>query len=244
MNQFLTPMTELLLNQSATIDKYIGDCIMAFWNAPLDDPAHAAHACQAACNMRQYLVHWNQEWKVECESKGRPPIPVNIGIGINTGECCVGNMGSVQHFNYSVLGDEVNLASRLEGQSKAYGVDIVLGMNTREQILKHNFAVLELDLLQVKGKTKPARIFGLLGDHTLLAADNFSKLSKLNEGMLAAYRSRDWENALKLIDECLLLDTPQTRLRYFYKLYKARIQGYQANPPSANWEGVTVAMFK
>ncbi|HLD49566.1 MAG TPA: adenylate/guanylate cyclase domain-containing protein, partial [bacterium] len=128
MNQFLTPMTELLLNQSATIDKYIGDCIMAFWNAPLDDPAHAAHACQAACNMRQYLVHWNQEWKVECESKGRPPIPVNIGIGINTGECCVGNMGSVQHFNYSVLGDEVNLASRLEGQSKAYGVDIVLGM--------------------------------------------------------------------------------------------------------------------
>jgi adenylate cyclase len=151
-------------------------------------------------------------------------------------------MGSHQRFDYSVLGDEVNLASRLEGQSKAYGVDVVLGLNTYERI--NDFAALELDLLQVKGKTKPVRIFGLLGDKTMKESDFFPKLRECHENMLTAFRNQQWEEALQWVEKALELDTPKTRLRVFYKLYTARIQSYQAHPPGPEWKGVTVALFK
>src|SRR5208282_4953682 len=133
INRFLTPMTDAILAARGTVDKYMGDAIMAFWNAPLDDQAHAEHACRAALTMRGELVRLNEGWRQEAAAEGRSFAQVRIGIGLNTGNCCVGNLGSEQRFDYSVLGDDVNLASRLEGQSKTYGVEIVVGENTREK---------------------------------------------------------------------------------------------------------------
>ncbi|MDJ0896115.1 MAG: adenylate/guanylate cyclase domain-containing protein, partial [Alphaproteobacteria bacterium] len=153
INRFLTPMTDIILEQEGTIDKYMGDAIMAFWNAPLGDPEHARHACRAALTMISRVGSWNEEMRADAEAAGRLHHPIAIGVGLNTGQCCVGNMGSSQRFDYSVLGDTVNLASRLEGQSKAYGVDIVIGEETRAQVPE--MAALQLDYLRVKGKLEP-----------------------------------------------------------------------------------------
>src|SRR3989338_6108079 len=242
INRFLTPMTDVILKQGGTIDKYIGDCIMAFWNAPLEDPQHARHACEAALHMQGYLVRWNQALHEEANANGTRHIPIQIGIGINTGECCVGNLGSEQRFDYSVLGDAVNLASRLEGQSKTYGVGIVMGEGTDGQA--QDYAALELDLIKVKGKTRHARIFALLGDSALKTSAAFQRLRARHQEMLAAYRAQRWGEARTLIGECLGLDAPQTRLTTLYALYTARIEAYEARPPGAEWDGVFVATSK
>ena len=147
---FLSPMTREILVRRGTIDKYIGDCIMAFWNAPLDDPGHADHACESALAMLAELDRVNRELAAEAEAEGRAFPPLAIGIGINTGECVVGNMGSDERFSYTAIGDAVNLAARLEGQSKIYGVPIILGEATRAAA--PSWAALELDLVLVKGK--------------------------------------------------------------------------------------------
>jgi adenylate cyclase len=242
MNQFLTPMTAIVLEQHGTIDKYIGDCVMAFWNAPLDDPDHVRHACEAALAMRRHLVQWNRDRYEEHRGRGTPFIPVNVGVGINTGVCCVGNLGSEQRFDYSVLGDAVNLASRLEGQTKTYGVDIVVGPSTHE--LLQGFATLELDLLTVAGKTKPVRIFAVLGDAAFAADAQFQALRMRHEELLAAYRAQGWPRAQELLESCLALDTERLRLRTFYRLYAERISAYRAHPPGPGWNGVFVASSK
>ena len=162
MNRFLTPMTDLIRNHRGTIDKYMGDAIMAFWNAPLDVDRHAALACDTALAMQARLVELNEEWKAEAEAEGRQHIPVNIGIGLNTGPASVGNFGSTQRFTYSCLSDDVNLAARLEGQCKTYSVGIIIGDKTRLQV--PDYAALELDLIMVKGKTEPERVHALIGD--------------------------------------------------------------------------------
>ncbi len=242
MNRFLTPMTGIILEHNGTIDKYIGDCIMAFWNAPLDDAEHAAHACAAALRMRDYLVEWNEELRAETQAQGRPFFPVHIGIGLNTGDCCVGNIGSDQRFDYSVLGDEVNLASRLEGQAKIYGVDIIAGLQTYENA--KDFAGLEIDLVRVKGKKKAAHVFGLLSGAEMKESEGFKNLQTRHREMLAVYRARDWERALQRIEECLKLDTPKTRLRKLYQLYQERIQAFKISPPSPDWDGSADALSK
>jgi len=242
INRFLTPMTDIIMKHHGTIDKYMGDCIMAFWNAPLDDPRHARNGCVAALAMRDYLVEWNKQMAAEAEAAGKPHHALHVGIGLNTGNCCVGNMGSDQRFDYSVIGDDVNLASRLEGQSKVYGADIVLGPSTAEQVADH--AILELDLLQVKGKTKPVRIFALLRDAAFAQQPEFQALRAKHGQLLAAYRGRQWDDALRLIEECLALDTKYTRLRALYALYRARIEAFRASPPAPEWDGVTVATSK
>jgi adenylate cyclase len=153
INDFLSPMTEIIMARQGTIDKYIGDAIMAFWNAPLDDPDHARHAVAAAQQMRHKLAELNRAWAAD----GRRTL--QIGIGINTGECSVGNFGSTQRFNYSLLGDPVNLASRLEGLSKLYGVDLIIGEDTAVRLDDPD--LIELDLVAVKGKTRAVRIYTL-----------------------------------------------------------------------------------
>ncbi len=192
--------------------------------------------------MRSYLVTWNKARYLEAKRRGTPFNPVDAGIGINTGECCVGNMGSEQRFDYSVLGDEVNLASRLEGQSKSYGVDIVVGQLTAEGA--SDLAVLELDLIRVKGKTKPSRIFALLGDPALQASAPFQTLTARQLEMLAAFRAKRWDDARALVAECLALDTRKTRLRKLYAMYAERIDAFKANPPGEDWDGVYVATSK
>lgn len=244
VNRFMTPMTDVILARSGTIDKYIGDCIMAFWNAPLPDAAHATHALEAALDMSQALAILNAELRAEAgsgmsEKRSAAPIELQIGIGINTGDCVVGNMGSRQRFDYSVLGDAVNLASRLESQSKAYGVVTVIGEATATQA--GDFPLIELDLIAVKGKTEPVRIFTLLGDRSRSASREFQELRDRHGRMLAAYRRQDWSAARALLVDCR---TSAPELGQLYDLYAARIDAFEASPPGPDWRGVYVAETK
>ena len=166
MNSFLTPLTNAIIDRKGTIDKYMGDAIMAFWNAPLDDPTHELNACEAALDMLDRVERLNREREAAAKANGSLFIPINIGVGINTGRCVVGNMGSDLRFDYSVLGDSVNLASRLEGQCKSYGLPIIIGSRTANAA-KDKFALLELDFIAVKGKKEPEVVYAIVGrdDH-------------------------------------------------------------------------------
>ncbi len=240
INRFLTPMTDIILRQRGTIDKYMGDCIMAFWNAPLDDDAHAQNACRATLEMVDRLAELNRDWQAMARQEGRKHVQVRVGMGLNTGECCVGNMGSEQRFDYSVLGDVVNLASRLEAQTKTYGVDIVIGGNTRDRA--PDFATLEIDLVRVKGKTKPARIYTLLGDKAMRESADFRALEAPHRDMLAAYRGRKWSESRRLARRCRKL--ADGRLDGLYELYEARSAAFERTPPAKNWDGVYDAETK
>jgi len=239
LNNFLTPMTDRILERRGTIDKYMGDCIMSFWNAPLDLEAHASYACSAALAMVEELDRVNERLWQECYERGRAFSPLQIGIGLNSGECCVGNMGSQQRFDYSVLGDEVNLASRLEGQSKTYGVTIVIGDNTRQRAPE--FAALELDLIRVKGKSKPVRIYTLIGDPELAASTAFQDRHAQHDALLEAYRGRDFKRALELTRICA---EAAPTLQGLYDLYRERIEHYLESPPPEDWDSVYTARTK
>jgi len=241
INRFLTPMTNIILERKGTIDKYMGDCIMAFWNAPLDDPDHALNACRSALMMKEDLAPLNARLEEQAKAENRRYIPINIGIGLNSGDVVVGNMGSDQRFDYSVLGDNVNLASRLEGQSKPYGVTVVIGENTYQRA--PGFACLELDLIKVKGKTEAVRIFTLLGDETLAQSPEFLALKAEHDKILVAYRAQDWAAARGHIARALELGSA-FHLEKLYHLYEERMQEYEANPPGDDWDGVFTATSK
>ena len=153
----------------------MGDAIMAFWNAPLDDKSHRNNACAAALDMLDRLKILNRELEEEAQESGRPFIPLRIGVGLNTGVCLVGNLGSDVHFDYSVLGDSVNLASRLENQSKAYGLPIIAGAQTA-LAAKNEFAILEIDFVIVKGKTEPESVYAVVGRKEIEATDEFQRM--------------------------------------------------------------------
>lgn len=244
INRFLTPMTDVILSHSGTIDKYMGDAIMAFWNAPLDDEIHAANACRAALHMMSRLKEVNIEREQEAKEKDMRFIPINIGIGLNTGLVCVGNMGSDQRFDYSVLGDDVNLASRLEGQSKTYGASIVIGQNT-ENDLKGSFATIPLDLIKVKGKTEAIAIYSLLGDETLAASADFIAMRQTLLDFIADYRAQKWTDARAKMQTVLSLASKLSLdLEGLRELYEERIAEYEKTPPQPGWDGVYVATSK
>jgi adenylate cyclase len=236
---FLSPMTRLIMQRRGTIDKYMGDCVMAFWNAPLDDPGHADHACDSALAMVGELDRINRELAAEAAAAGRPFHPIHIGVGLNTGECVVGNMGSDERFAYTAMGDAVNLASRLESQSKTYGVAIVLGEATRDAA--PGWAALELDLVAVKGKQEAVRVYALLGDAETARAPEFQALAAAHERMLERYRARDWPAAEAALRQCRGRDP---RLDTLYALYEKRLAYFAANPPAADWDGVFIALEK
>lgn len=393
INRFLTPMTDVILEQGGTLDKYMGDALMAFWNAPLADEQHANHACQAALDMYEALDRLNAEFledspvaalpaekssqpvrpereeidisdtgEIElttkmplfeftalldeaesgnanaqyrlgkayrdgaggerdlaaaakyfrlaaeqgyakaqrhlgtCYAKGNgvekdrtaglmwltlaadqglataeislnelraAAVPeerneaerlvrtwqpkesetkgfrLRIGVGISTGECIVGNVGSTHRFDYSVLGDSVNLASRLEGQTKDYGVGIIISDTTHA--LAPEFACLELDLIAVKGKRDAVRIFGLLGSPDMAATEEFKTLQQTHDRMLTAYRAQNWRGARELADACMQMDE---NLSALYDLYRDRIGRFEHEPPGGNWDGVYTALTK
>ncbi len=242
MNRFLTPLTNAILARKGTIDKYMGDAIMAFWNAPLDDREHQVNACEAALDMLERIDVLNKEREIEAQNGGHRYIPINVGVGLNTGICVVGNMGSNLRFDYSVLGDSVNLASRLEGQSKEYGFPIIVGSKTALAV-KEKFAILELDFIMVKGKKEPEVIYAIAGREDTANSGRFQRLRNLTIEMLACYRNRDWEGALAAIERGRRTDDAGA-LELLYSLYETRILGYRESPPPEDWNGAFALLTK
>ena len=235
INRFLGPMSWEIMELNGTIDKYMGDCIMAFWNAPLDIPEQQTSAVRAAIKMQERLDILNAE--LLSENK----LPINVGIGINSGPCVVGNMGSAQRFDYSCLGDAVNLASRLEGQTKEYGVTVIVGesvaINSEEL-----FDFVELDFVAVKGKTEGVRIYTIAGEkHTEKGADVFKIRSLKHQRYLNFYRSQDWDLAIEVSDE-LQIEWPE--LSEFYRLMNERIEVLRIESLPRDWDGVYRATSK
>jgi adenylate cyclase len=239
VNRFLTPLTRIIQNSRGTVDKYMGDCVMAFWNAPLDVRDHGREAVAAALEIREALYRLNEDLKIEGDRAGVEPIVLAAGIGLNSGRARVGNMGSEQRLAYSAIGDTVNIASRLEGLSRIYGVDIVLGEETARQA--EGFALLELDLVRVKGRDAPLRVYTVLGDGRVTITHHFDMLSKHHDAMLAAYRSRNWAAAREALLACRPIEASLAGL---YDLYERRIARYERSPPPDDWDGVFTATTK
>jgi adenylate cyclase len=242
MNRFLTPLTNAIIERKGTIDKYIGDAIMAFWNAPVDDDAQEVNACDAALEMQARAAALNAELKREADANGGKYMPLRIGVGLNTGPCVVGNMGSDFRFNYSVLGDTVNVASRLEARTKDYRLPLVIGSRTAEGA-KRKFATMEIDLIQVKGKKEPEAVFAVLGRQEVEADPRCRDLQELNAEMLASYRSQKWDEALGLIERCRKI-AESLDVAGLYDMYVERIEAYRADPPGGDWDGVYEAESK
>ena len=236
---FLSPMSEILLDHKATLDKYIGDAILAFWNAPIDDPDHHRNAARAALQMIKTTDELN------AAMADRPgvvwPDEVKIGIGLNSGLCCVGNMGSRQRLSYTLIGDTVNVAARLEGLTKQYGVPIIAGSALADQLT--GFALLEIDRVRVVGRDAPETIFALLGDEDFCARAEFAQLSASHAAMVDAYRKQDWAEAEDQLQ--------QGRAQYellgiasLHALYVERIAQLQESPLAESWDGVFQASRK
>ena len=241
MNRFLTPMTDIILSHRGTIDKYMGDAIMAFWNAPLTIERHAALACDTALAMQARLKDLNEEWHAEAMAEKRTYIPVNIGVGLNTGQASVGNFGSTQRFTYSCLSDDVNLASRLEGQCKTYAVGIIIGHKTRAQV--PDYAALELDLIMVKGKTEPERVHTLLGGIEMAQKPEYHELVRRQAAFLAQYRTAGFAEALELIGPCEEAAAAIGWKQGYYEMMRQRVDGLIDDSPR-DWAGVYVAKEK
>ena len=229
INQLLTVLSNSILEHGGTIDKYMGDCIMAFWNAPTDQAEHRQLAIKAAHSMNDALDEFN------LEVEGNLDFKLEIGIGINSGNCIVGNMGSDKRFDYTVLGDAVNLASRLESQSSNYGLHMIVGENTYMD--DSAFTMIEIDKIAVKGKSSAETIFTCFQSE-IKFAEGFLDTHNV---FLQEYRSQNWDAAKLTIGE--LMSSPN-ELELYYRHMDARIDEYIKNPPAADWEGVYVATNK
>jgi adenylate cyclase len=230
LNEYLTAMTNVVFKYDGTLDKYMGDAVMAFYGAPLDQPDHPHRACRSALDMMEELKGLNEKWI----RQGKPPL--DIGIGINTGMMMVGNMGSEQRFDYTVMGDAVNLGSRLEGANKNYQTNILISESTYERV-KGAFVCMELDSVRVKGKLRPVRIFQLMGEDV---PRNRREAIDLFHTGLSLYSQQRWDEALKAFRDATAVDRdlPVSRI------YMDRCVKLMANPPGADWDGVFVMKAK
>jgi adenylate cyclase len=224
LNGFLTPMTDVLLESEATIDKYMGDAIMAFWNAPLDIADHPRKACRAALAMLASLEQMNRE-------RGSA---LKVGVGLNSGPACVGNLGSAQRFSYSAIGDSVNLASRVEGLTKSYGVSVLVTEATRAAA--PDLAFLEVDLVRVVGRAEPVPVHTLLGDAAFATTPAFQALGEAHARLIASYRAADMTGAEMALAAARAL--APASLEKLYDKYTERLVSLRAEPPPAGWDGV------
>lgn len=233
LNVYLGAMTELIMKSGGTLDKYEGDAIMAFWGAPVDQPDNAKRACFTAIDMQKKLSQMREVWKKE----GKPELITRIGL--NTGEMIVGNMGSAERFDYTVMGDAVNLGSRLEGANKQYGTNIMIGEMTYLRA-KDYIITRELDKITVKGKLLPVKVYELIAKKEDGISKEMEELLNLyNEG-LKAYTERRWNDGILLFSKALEIkpdDGPS-------KTYLERCQNYLNNPPPDDWDGVYVMKTK
>jgi len=225
LNEYLTAMTDIVFKYDGTLDKYMGDAIMAVFGAPLDQPDHAKRACLTALDMMAELHRLQKKWQEE----GKPPL--NIGIGINSGDMVVGNMGSQMRFDYTVMGDMVNLGSRLEGINKEYGSNIIFSEFTYN-VVKDAMCCRELDWVRVKGKKLPVKIYELLGEKK--DEGRWKEfISKFEEG-LALYRAAKWDEAIAAFREAMKIKPEDAASQ----LYIERCKNLQENPPPEPWDGV------
>ncbi len=226
LNQYLSAMTDVILKHRGNVNKYLGDGIMAIFGAPRGDPNHATLACYAALESQETLVRLREEWKAQ----GYPEIVARIGI--NSGPIVVGNVGSQARMEYTVMGDNVNLASRLEGANKYYDTLILLGPRTYE-LARGEIEAREVDLLRVKGKREPVVVYELLSRKGMLALSKRQAVGLYHEG-LAAYKRRDFPTAERLFQEALAQDPSDGPSR----VYLSRTRTYLADPPPPEWDGV------
>lgn len=235
LNSYLTEMTRIIFRNQGTLDKYMGDAVMAIWGAPFDEPGHAARCCQAAIDMFARLEVLQQAWR----SRGQPVL--EIGIGVNTGIASVGNMGSALRYGYTAMGDSVNLASRLEGLNKEYGTGIIISESTRAAVENDSFLVRELDLIRVKGKLQPVTIYELMrADGDGNKRNELIELTDLFARGLQAYKQRYWGTGKKIFEDMLGRwpnDGPA-------RIFLARCEEFLAEEPAADWDGVYVMKHK
>ena len=223
LNNFLTPMTNVLMENGATIDKYIGDAIMAFWNAPIDVPEHRQRACESVLRMLDALQKLNETLEK----------PVRIGVGLNSGVCCVGNLGSRQRFDYSAIGDSVNVGSRIEGLTKQYGVSNLVAESTAREV--KGLAMLEIDKVMVVGRDEATLVYTLLGGRERAQEEEFLELKRQHDRFLVNYRSMRFDEAAN--DLALLKETGPAQLKKVYSEYQSRLDAYRVTPPPAGWDG-------
>ena len=234
LNQYLTVMTDLVFKYNGLLDKYIGDAIMAVWGAPLSQPDHAYLACKTGLEMMEELAELRRRWEASDEN-----IPyIDIGIGLNSGPMVVGNMGSLTRFDYTVMGDSVNLGSRLEGANKQYGTNIIIGEMTFEQV-KDRFICRELDAVAVKGKEQPVRIYELVGEPDKVDEEHMRLFRGFTTG-LRAYKNRRWDEAEQIFS-ALRAHFPGDQPT---ALYLERIAELKESPPPDDWDGVYVMKTK
>jgi adenylate cyclase len=229
LNEFLDEMTRLVLKYEGTLDKYEGDAIMAFWGAPLPQKDHALRTCLAALDMQKRLEVLRIKWAKE----GKPALTVRMGI--NTGIMIVGNMGGKDRFDYTVIGDSVNLASRLEGANKQYKSNIMISDFTYTHV-KEKVVVRELDLIQVKGKNEPVKVYELLGTTKMEMTNNKRQSLELYHEGLKLYRARQWEEANAYMQQAYSLD----ETCYAAQIYSERASLYKLTPPPDDWNGIFV----
>ena len=217
MNQLLSPLSDAIQAELGTIDKYIGDSIMAFWNAPVDIDGHALHACRAAIKMREALAGLNEQDAFGFANRGLEA--VKIGIGLHTGEACVGNMGSQRRFNYTAMGDTVNTSARIESSSKAVGMDVVVSEDVARAV--PGFAFLEAGAMPLKGKSRPMKLFALVGDEAKAATDEFGELARRHGELLAAIAEHRVTDAANALAHCRILGG--VLLTNFYNRFEEQI---------------------
>ncbi|MDH5178535.1 MAG: adenylate/guanylate cyclase domain-containing protein [Gammaproteobacteria bacterium] len=225
LNRFFTPMTRIIFDNRGTIDKYVGDMLMAFWGAPVINEQHAVHSLDAAFGMLEEV----QKLKRDFEAEGLPPF--EIGIGINSGVMNVGDMGSEYRRAYTVIGDTVNIASRLEGLTRFYDVPLVIGEKTYE-LVADSYACLELDLVQVKGASRPIKVYQPLCRLEHMTASLKQELELLHQAY-RLYRIQEWKKANALFEQLMVHHE-----RPLYSIYLERIDWFRRDPPGPSWNGV------
>jgi adenylate cyclase len=233
LNEYLTEMTDTVLAHDGIIDKYEGDAIMAEFGVPVPYDNHAFMACKTAVEMQKKLSKLREKWKKE----GKPELRARIGI--NTGEVIIGNMGSRDVFDYTVMGDHVNLGSRLEGANKFYGTSIMISEFTYDYI-KDDFYTRELDLIKVKGKDQPIKVFQLITSKKEKVSDEFLKMLEIYKKGLEHYKAQEWNEAIDCFEECLKIvsdDPPAVE-------YRSRCIEYKFNSPGPDWDGITIMKEK